>query len=808
MSLRKPLLFLLAIVMLVSCASATAVFGFWPEYIDNTDGGQFSEYQPDWGNLTHIVFSVVKVYPSGQLDTSKFYEDLYRGVYDNATKNNVTVVIMVWPESFTNDCFNSIINTNRTKTINSLAQFMDDNNASGLCLDFEFFSDSSSFRATMPTFLNDLNDEMESYNPDAELSICIMGGGDEVVYQNTSVANNVDYAVLMGYDYRNGHAATTGPVSPINSIISSLNTMELYYPPNKIILGLPIYGYEWECDSQYEGANTTSNYEAKRLYQALTEGENYTINRDAASGNTPWYAYYSGSHWYQCWYDDNVSLGNKIDQVIENTELGGIGFWALGFDANYPATGIIQMASEKLNAVDNAFIGTTVTQSASHHVSSSTQIGQSIPSNQTVSLKINLSSSAQNPYTERSGMNLSAWWKIDEGTGTSLADATGNGHTGTTSGTVSWATTGKYNQSLYCDGSTGHYTVPVTGDTDISGKQFSISAWLNPRDTIPETDVFTLADSVTDRGLEMYASGGTWKIQYMNASYTYTLSGGTKQNDTWQHIAASVNATHLNMYYNGARVNSTPIVEPLVFPESQEFWIMRTVGRGYTRGWIDDVVLKTNTPLTTAQMTQLYHDPLISVKSKTNTNATYSGYWNSSSDNPISIPISSLDGMITTLSHTVPTNVTIENIKTYYYTPEHIAPEITQVHTEDVVLLVDDNNTAYHNVSLLHRAQYNSTSGIIRYELNDSIGGNIALISTNPNATIAGNSTLFEISTGLVKSDTSYIYNISVEHPNVVSPGIHEGYWQKWTGTGWDFVDATPTNNSASLAGQLEVMVS
>lgn len=42
----------------------------------------------------------------------------------------------------------------------------------------------------------------------------------------------------------------------------------------------------------------------------------------------------------------------------------------------------------------------------------------------------------------------------------------------------------------------------------------------------------------------------------------------------------------------------------------------------------------------------------------------------------------------------------------------------------------------------------------------------------------------------------------------VLDNAIHAGYWQKWTGTGWDFVNTTPTNNSASLDGQLEVTVS
>ncbi len=37
--------------------------------------------------------------------------------------------------------------------------------------------------------------------------------------------------------------------------------------------------------------------------------------------------------WYQTWYDDDESLGLKIDYGYSEN-LGGIGFWALGYEGN------------------------------------------------------------------------------------------------------------------------------------------------------------------------------------------------------------------------------------------------------------------------------------------------------------------------------------------------------------------------------------------------------------------------------------------------------------------------------------------
>jgi spore germination protein YaaH len=81
----------------------------------------------------------------------------------------------------------------------------------------------------------------------------------------SKIADNI---VLMAYDYHSTSSFVTGPVAPLSGagIMSEYDvtaavekTLDLI-PPQKLVLGIPLYGYEWEtldanspfCDySQY-----------------------------------------------------------------------------------------------------------------------------------------------------------------------------------------------------------------------------------------------------------------------------------------------------------------------------------------------------------------------------------------------------------------------------------------------------------------------------------------------------------------------------------------------------------------------------
>jgi hypothetical protein len=77
----------------------------------------------------------------------------------------------------------------------------------------------------------------------------------------------------------------------------------------------------------------------------------------------------------------------------------------------------------------------------------------------------------------RASAELLAQWKLDEGSGTIAADATGNGHDGTLEGNPEWVV-GYYGGALKFAGSPDRVVVPY--DSQLNPEEaFTVSVWAN-----------------------------------------------------------------------------------------------------------------------------------------------------------------------------------------------------------------------------------------------------------------------------------------------------------------------------------------
>ncbi|MDE2041249.1 MAG: hypothetical protein KGI59_02615, partial [Patescibacteria group bacterium] len=77
---------------------------------------------------------------------------------------------------------------------------------------------------------------------------------------------------------------------------------------------------------------------------------------------------------------------------------------------------------------------------------------------------------------EGAGSGLVGWWKFDEGSGTTAADSSGSGNTGTLVGGPTW-TTGQIGGALSFNG-TNQYVTASTNSMPASAQAVSISAWV------------------------------------------------------------------------------------------------------------------------------------------------------------------------------------------------------------------------------------------------------------------------------------------------------------------------------------------
>ncbi|MBI4136833.1 LamG domain-containing protein, partial [Candidatus Roizmanbacteria bacterium] len=148
-------------------------------------------------------------------------------------------------------------------------------------------------------------------------------------------------------------------------------------------------------------------------------------------------------------------------------------------------------------------------------------------------------------------------WKMDEGSGTSANDASGNGSTGTLTSGPTWQT-GKKGSAINFDGTDDYITVANPYGASQTAASFSV--WVNFDDpTVVQNIFFRLFGDPLYPRLRTH-SGTTLQLQYERDTTIDSLADAsitTKcPSNTWCHIAGTFATTGTYLYVNGILVAS------------------------------------------------------------------------------------------------------------------------------------------------------------------------------------------------------------------------------------------------------------
>jgi len=199
-------------------------------------------------------------------------------------------------------------------------------------------------------FVEYINRKLDEEYGDSYLVVSAFGDSATQKRVSSDLENlgrSADGIFIMAYDYHRPTSEEIGPVSPIegpgSDVKETINDFLTKIPPNKIILGVPYYGYNWlvEDDSEYakriEGSDENGFSEAQSYEDVLS-----TIIEVAPQlkwneeGKSPYFTYTSPrtNSLRTVYYENAESLKYKYD-LINEYNLGGVGIWALGYDGGY-----------------------------------------------------------------------------------------------------------------------------------------------------------------------------------------------------------------------------------------------------------------------------------------------------------------------------------------------------------------------------------------------------------------------------------------------------------------------------------------
>lgn len=135
----------------------------------------------------------------------------------------------------------------------------------------------------------------------------------------------LDFSVLMTYEWGWAGGPPTA-VSPLNEVKRVLNYAITAIPPQKIMLGIPLYGYDWTLPyvAGESHAETLIPQEAAR--RAEFYGVPIQYNEELQA---PFYYYFDEQgRQHEVWFEDTRSMQAKY-QLVKDFNLRGVSYWVL-----------------------------------------------------------------------------------------------------------------------------------------------------------------------------------------------------------------------------------------------------------------------------------------------------------------------------------------------------------------------------------------------------------------------------------------------------------------------------------------------
>ena len=162
------------------------------------------------------------------------------------------------------------------------------------------------------------------------------------LYDMKALGELADAIVLMTYDYHYSGSFTSGAVAPIGGAGETLEfDVEIavkealkIIPKEKILLGIPLYGYQWETIEQASESATIAGGSETASVRTVMEKIKSCI--DCISGydaisQSPYLIYPDNDVYKQVYFENEESMKAKL-ALAQKYQLGGVALWALGYE--------------------------------------------------------------------------------------------------------------------------------------------------------------------------------------------------------------------------------------------------------------------------------------------------------------------------------------------------------------------------------------------------------------------------------------------------------------------------------------------
>lgn len=240
----------------------------------------------------------------------------------------IMVVTNIFDEGFSTEALSGVLAYEelQERLIGNILSELTGKNYYGVNMDIEYIAPDD--RERYNAFLERLTERLhnEGFIVMSALAPKISADQPGVLYEAHDYAEQgriVDYVIIMTYEW----GYTYGPplaVSPINEVRRVLDYAVTEIPPEKILMGMPNYGYDWTLPFM-RGTPAQSVSLTQAVDLALRYGVEIQFDEQA---QTPYFYYTDNGTQHVVWFDDPRSIDAKL-QLIDDYRLAGASWWTV-----------------------------------------------------------------------------------------------------------------------------------------------------------------------------------------------------------------------------------------------------------------------------------------------------------------------------------------------------------------------------------------------------------------------------------------------------------------------------------------------
>lgn len=320
---------------------ARVVYGYYPYWVADLA-------RIRWSSLTHLAWFAIELDATGAVTASHGWPDAATVAAAHAAGVKVDLTFTLF--SGTGIRTLTADPARRAATITTMIDRMEAGGADGISVDFEGLIDGT--RANFTTFIRELRAGLDARgHVAAEISIAgpsvnWAGSDGTPEFDLPALLDVADYYFIMGYGYFWSGSSVAGPIG-ILDVDAAWRTATAWSMERtiagfasevgatrrgQIIHGVPYYGGEWTTASDATAARATGYVASVPYNDSVDDLAAGRVRRWDDGTASPWYAWQTGGTWHQVWYDDVDSLRAKYRMIVDQ-DLGGVGIWALNYDA-------------------------------------------------------------------------------------------------------------------------------------------------------------------------------------------------------------------------------------------------------------------------------------------------------------------------------------------------------------------------------------------------------------------------------------------------------------------------------------------